>query len=383
MISCCLSIYKNEPSLRQRTSARQNLGTISHQQTQSNTSLPTSLPPTSPLRVVSSSCNLGIASHGHVLDDDLRSGLAGSADPSGRGTRAAGDLEEVVGLSGGALPSLALIDGNLELVGSQVAVDDLRGEPVLGDAGLHVHLKRTGDRALNVVPGDIDDPLGGVGEGGEGGREKVEVVGAATGALVDDLPWLQLVVFWRGNMGIPYHSGNRFAVRTSDLDAATTLGRVGPVGVGESGSEDVRRESVGGERAGTTLDIAAVVCSLPRQSARLKGRTRGGGSEGCDGGDRSEEFELHSDRSAVGKEWLGQGRKKANGGMLRQEGTTFTARETGDGGSEEKSNNEVKWEDIYLPCTWDLPGARQGWRLANETTQLTWCVPSSRHVRYA
>lgn len=68
-----------------------------------------------------------------------------------------------------------------------MGVDDLGGEPVGRNAGLHVDLDVADDWARDVVPGNIDDTLGRSGESSKGVGEEVEVVGATAWALVDNL----------------------------------------------------------------------------------------------------------------------------------------------------------------------------------------------------
>lgn len=114
--------------------------------------------------------------------------MACDLDPSCRRTNTARNLKEVVRLSGRAEPSRALVDADLQVVGAAFGIDDLRAEPVLGYAGLHVDFQRAVDiRTWHVVPGYVDYALGGRGELVKGVREEVEVVCSTPGALVDNL----------------------------------------------------------------------------------------------------------------------------------------------------------------------------------------------------
>lgn len=114
--------------------------------------------------------------------------MAGSPDPSSRGSNTARNLKKVVVSAGRRPPRVALIGGDLELRGTAVGIDDLRAEPVLRDAGLHVDLERARDvRARYVIPGQVDDSLGFIGEGFKGVGEKVEMVVTAARAFVNDL----------------------------------------------------------------------------------------------------------------------------------------------------------------------------------------------------
>jgi hypothetical protein len=60
-----------------------------------------------------------------------------------------------------------------------------------------------------------------------------------------------------------YHGGDRFA-GMGDFNAATAIGSVVPSLATERGTVKARRQSVGGERASTTLDIATVESGLAR-----------------------------------------------------------------------------------------------------------------------
>jgi hypothetical protein len=63
----------------------------------------------------------------------------------------------------------------------------LHAEPVSGNSFFVVELEGCGDGTGNVGPGYVNDTRGGVGEGGEGVGEEVEVVEAAAWAFVHDL----------------------------------------------------------------------------------------------------------------------------------------------------------------------------------------------------
>lgn len=116
--------------------------------------------------------------------------MAGNPDIRGAGANTTGDLVEVVRGPGRLLPGLAAVGGSLELGRAAVGVDDLCAEPVLRGAGLHVDGERAGDRAGHVVPSEIDDALGLVGELSKGVGEQVKMVAAAAGAFVDNLGYV-------------------------------------------------------------------------------------------------------------------------------------------------------------------------------------------------
>lgn len=113
------------------------------------------------LGIVGSSSDNSVAGHGNILDDDLSVRLAGDPNPSRAGTDTTGNLEEVVGLSSSGLPGLARVGRDFHLGGAFVRVDDLRAEPVCGNAALHVDLDVASDvGAADVVPRDVDDTSG-------------------------------------------------------------------------------------------------------------------------------------------------------------------------------------------------------------------------------
>lgn len=111
------------------------------------------------LCIVSASRDDSIASHGHVLDNDSRACLRSDPDSRLGSAGTTRDLKEVVRLPIGRLVRLAPIDADLHLGRPTLGVDDLRREPVLGHAGLHVDLQGTGDGASDVLPVEADDAL--------------------------------------------------------------------------------------------------------------------------------------------------------------------------------------------------------------------------------
>jgi hypothetical protein len=101
-------------------------------------------------------------------------------------SKAARVLEEVVWLPGGSFPCLAAVGRDLELGDADVRVADLHREPELGGTLLVLELDGRGDAAGDEVPADGD--YSGVGvELGVGVGEEIEVIAAASGALVDNL----------------------------------------------------------------------------------------------------------------------------------------------------------------------------------------------------
>lgn len=85
------------------------------------------------------------------------------------------------------MPSATTVGANLELGNGLVGIDNLHREPVLGSTFLVLKLKGAGEVAGGVLPGDVDNAGGDVGELGEGVLEEVKVAGGALGALVDNL----------------------------------------------------------------------------------------------------------------------------------------------------------------------------------------------------
>lgn len=150
-------------------------------------------PESTSLSIVARASLRSITLHRHILDNNRGTSVAGNSDVRRASTNTTANLVEVVGGPGSLLPGLAAVGGGLELSSAAVGVDDLGAEPVLAGAGLHVDGERAGDRAGHVVPGQVDDADGLVGELGEGVREEVEVVLAAARAFVDNLAHMLVV----------------------------------------------------------------------------------------------------------------------------------------------------------------------------------------------
>ena len=129
-----------------------------------------------------------------VLDNDLGVHVAGELDPSSVGLEDTRGDEEVVGVTLGGNPSLALVGADLQALGTTGSVLDGGSEPVLGSTTVHVDAERAGDGALDELPLDAVDTTGGeaVRELGPGGRGHVEVVLVAI-SLVGDLFESELV----------------------------------------------------------------------------------------------------------------------------------------------------------------------------------------------
>lgn len=129
-----------------------------------------------------------------VLDNDLSVDVAGELDPSSVGLQDTGGNEEVVDVTLGGDPGLALVRADLQALGATSGVLDGCGEPVLGGTTVHVDGKRVGDGALDELPLDAVDSAGGeaVCELEPGGRSHVEVVLVAI-SLVGDLFGNELV----------------------------------------------------------------------------------------------------------------------------------------------------------------------------------------------
>ena len=143
--------------------------------------------PRLPSRKVSTSSNLRPGSDSNIVHGDDLSSRARNPYINRAGPKPASILKEVVILACRPLPGGAAIRRDLELGDWDVRVDDLHGEPVLRRPLFVAEAERRGDAARDDVPRHIDDAEGRVCESGERVREEVEVVGAAAGALVDDL----------------------------------------------------------------------------------------------------------------------------------------------------------------------------------------------------
>lgn len=123
--------------------------------------------------------------------------------------------------------------------------------------------------AGDVVPGDVDDAFAGGCELLESVWEEVEVVGAAAGTFVDDLPSASAWLLWlsfehRQYMYVPHHRSHSFA-GVVHAHTTTAVGAIGPVGTRERGTHEARGKRIGGERAGAAFNIAAVEGGLTGQ----------------------------------------------------------------------------------------------------------------------
>lgn len=123
-----------------------------------------------------------------VLDNDLSVSVAGELDPSSARLQDTRGDEEVVDVTLGGDPGLALVGADLKALGAAGCVLDGGSEPVLGSTAVHVDAERSGDGALDELPLDVVDAAGGdtASELGPGGRGHVEVVLVST-RLVGDL----------------------------------------------------------------------------------------------------------------------------------------------------------------------------------------------------
>lgn len=143
--------------------------------------------PKLPSRKVSTSSNLRPGSDPNIIHGDDLSSRARNLHINRGGPKPTSIHKEVVILARRRLPGGAAIRRDLELSNRDVRVDDLHGEPVLRRPLFVAEAERRGDAARDDVPRHIDDAEGRVCESGERVREEVEVVGAAAGALIDNL----------------------------------------------------------------------------------------------------------------------------------------------------------------------------------------------------
>lgn len=91
-----------------------------------------------PLNVVLGALGNAITRHLDILDHNGGAHMARRPNPGGAGTNPAGDLEEVVRRPLGLLPGVTLVRGDFELGCPASGAHDLRAEPILRDAALHV-----------------------------------------------------------------------------------------------------------------------------------------------------------------------------------------------------------------------------------------------------
>jgi hypothetical protein len=120
---------------------------------------PTKVSNDNDLTVVARSLNTLISLHRHILNNNNLAITASNPNRSLRSANTRRDLKEVVLGAGSSFPGLA-VGGNLELRRAAVAVDDLRGEPVLRHAGFGVDGERARDfRAVDELVAGVDDAL--------------------------------------------------------------------------------------------------------------------------------------------------------------------------------------------------------------------------------
>ena len=131
-----------------------------------------------------------------VLDNDLSVSVAGELDPSSARLQDTGCDEEVVDVTLGGDPGLALVGADLKALGAAGGVLDGSGEPVLGSTTVHVDAEGVRDGALDELPLDAVDAAGGeaVGQLGPGVGGHVEVVLVAAGFVGDLWSALALIV---------------------------------------------------------------------------------------------------------------------------------------------------------------------------------------------
>jgi hypothetical protein len=145
-----------------------------------------------PLNEVATSGLDRVGCNANTLDSHRLSVNARNLHINSIRSKAARVLEEVVWLPGGSLPCLSTVGRDLELGDADVRVADLHREPELGGTLLVLELNGRGDATGDEVPADGD--YSGVGvELGIGVGEKVEVVSAAAGTLIDNLVQLAYV----------------------------------------------------------------------------------------------------------------------------------------------------------------------------------------------
>lgn len=124
----------------------------------------------------------------HILDDHDLPIRRRHSDIHTRRPEAAGILKEVISLPRCSFPRLAPIGADVQCLDLAVRIDDLHAKPPLRGARFESELDGRSDRAGDDGPGDGDHAFVWIVEFGEGVGEEVEVVGAAAGAFVDDLP---------------------------------------------------------------------------------------------------------------------------------------------------------------------------------------------------
>lgn len=144
----------------------------------------------------------------NIVEDHSRAILSNRLDRNSIRAKARAILKEVVLLSAQpALPAATTIGTDLQVLHSlrndvrtiggykgvlaatyHVCAYSLHREPVRRHTFLHVDLQWAGDGALDVIPADIDDALASGRELFEGVLKEIEMVGATSGALIDDLP---------------------------------------------------------------------------------------------------------------------------------------------------------------------------------------------------
>ena len=196
--------------------------------------------PRLPSRKVSTSSNLRPGSNPNIIHDNDLSSRARNLHINRGSPKPTSIHKEVVILARRRLPGGAAIRRDLELGNWDVRVDDLHGEPVLRRPLFVAEAERRGDAARDDVPRHIDDAEGRVCKSGECVREEVEMVGAAAGALVDDL-LVSVFGFLRVRLegrDETHHRLDRVPARPGDFDASAAVAGVIPVGIGKRGAED-------------------------------------------------------------------------------------------------------------------------------------------------
>jgi hypothetical protein len=208
------------------------------------------------LGVVGSSLGGLLGLEHDVLDNDLSVSVAGELDPGSVGLQDTRGDEEVVDVTLGGNPSLALVGADLQALGAAGGVLDGGGEPVLRGTTVHVDAEGIGDGTLDELPLDTVDTTRGqaASELRPGGRGHVKVVLVAIG-LVGNLFGNRLadVTSSVRSMRKTHHHNDLLAL-VRDTDATTTV----VAGVPEllrhaGGTINSRRQNVVGKSTGTLL----------------------------------------------------------------------------------------------------------------------------------
>lgn len=200
----------------------------------------------------------GLRRNANILDSDHLAAHAGNLDINAVCAKARLKLEEVVRLALRAPPGPTAVGRDLKLGHANVGVHDLHTEPPPASALLVLENDRGRDATGHKLPRHGDDAPVRVVKLGEGIGEEVQMVGAASGALVND-HGCDLVT-----PGTGYGNTGSAAVRAS------------PVAVGEGGSIEIGGNGVAGEGAHATSHISAVEGCLTAESRDTHGGIRGG-----------------------------------------------------------------------------------------------------------